>query len=295
MATPDKVSKLIAGSIDSHVHSGPGLIPRSLDHVQAARDAMAADMKAIIVKDLHSMTCNAIYFIQNYILKDAPLDIFGGMVLNNATGGLSPHTVDGAIKSGAKIIWMPTASAENHIETHKRVHTDFPKTKEKLIDEIPLKIIDNNGNLLPQISQICSLIAEADIILGTGHLYLEEIKLLVDEAIKQGVKKILMQHPEFLINATVDDMIDFANKGVFIEHSMVFYVKGTIEKEYLLEMIRKVGSERTVLGSDLGQMGNPSPMEGIRSCIKIMLEMGISDEEIDLMIRKNPAKLLDLE
>jgi hypothetical protein len=203
--------------------------------------------------------------------------------------------VDGAIKSGAKIIWMPTASAENHIETHKRVHTDFPKTKEKLIGEIPLKIIDNNGNLLPQISQICSLIAEADIILGTGHLYLEEIKLLVDEAIKQGVKKILMQHPEFLINASIDDMIDFANKGVFIEHSMVFYVKGTIEKEYLLEMIRKVGAERTVLGSDLGQMGNPSPMEGIRSCIKIMLEMGISDEEIDLMIRKNPAKLLNLE
>lgn len=295
MATPDKVSKLITGSIDSHVHSGPGLIPRSLDHVQAARDAMAADMRAIIVKDQHSMTCNAIYFIQNYILKDAPLDIFGGMVLNNATGGISPHTVDGAIKSGAKIIWMPTASAENHIETHKRVHTDFPKTKEKLIDEIPLKIIDKNGNLLPQISQICSLIAEADIILGTGHLYLEEIKLLVDEAIKQGVKKILMQHPEFLINASIDDMIDFANKGVFIEHSMVFYVKGTIEKEYLLEMIRKVGAERTVLGSDLGQMGNPSPMEGIRSCIKIMLEMGVSDEEIDLMIRKNPAKLLDLE
>jgi hypothetical protein len=295
MVTSDKISRIIAGSIDSHCHSGPSLIPRSLDHVQAARDAIAADMRAIVVKDQHSMTCNAIYFIQNYVLKDAPLDIFGGMVLNNATGGINPHTVDGAIKSGAKIIWMPTASAENHIETHKKIHTDFPKTEKKLIDEIPLKIVDKNGSLLPQITQICSLIAEADIILGTGHLYLEEIKLLVDEARRQGVKKILMQHPEFLINATIDEMIDFANKGVFIEHSMVFYVKGTIEKEYLFEMIRKVGAERTVLGSDLGQMGNPSPIEGIRRCIEIMLEMGISDEEIDLMIRQNPAKLLNLE
>lgn len=147
---------------------------------------------------------------------------------------------------------------------------------------------------MPQITQICSLIAEADIILGTGHLYLEEIKLLVDEARRQGVKKILMQHPEFLINATIDEMIDFANKGFFIEHSMVFYIKGSIEKEYLFEMIRKVGAERTVLGSDLGQMGNPSPIEGIRKCIEILLEMGISDEEIDLMIRQNPAKLLNL-
>jgi predicted metal-dependent TIM-barrel fold hydrolase len=76
---------------------------------------------------------------------------------------------------------------------------------------------------------------------------------------------------------------------------MVFYVKGTIDKEYLLEMVKKVGAERTTLGSDLGQIGNPSPIEGIRSCVNMMLEMGISDEEIDLMIRKNPAKLLGLE
>jgi predicted TIM-barrel fold metal-dependent hydrolase len=76
---------------------------------------------------------------------------------------------------------------------------------------------------------------------------------------------------------------------------MVFYVKGTIDPEYLLEMVRKVGAERTVLGSDLGQIGNPSPIEGIRKCIEIMLNLGITDEEIDLMIRKNPAKLLNLD
>jgi len=295
MVSSEKISKLLAGAIDLHVHSGPGLIPRSLDHVEAARDAIDAGLRAIVVKDQHSMTCHAVYLIRKHILQDTPFDIFGGMVLNNATGGLSPHTVDGAIKSGAKIIWMPTASAENHIETHKRIHTEFPKTKEKLLDEIPLKIINENGKLLPQISTICSLIAEANVVLGTGHLYLEEIKLLVDEALKQGVKKILMQHPEFLINATIDEMIEFADKGVFIEHSMVFYVKGTIDKEYLLEMVKKVGAERTVLGSDLGQIGNPSPMEGIRSCLQLMLEMGISDEEIDFMIRKNPARLLNLE
>jgi len=294
MVTTDQVERIIKDSIDLHVHSGPGLIPRSLDHAQAAQDALKAGLRALVVKDQHSMTCNAVYFIKKYILKDAPLDIYGGLVLNNAAGGINPHTVDGAIKSGAKIIWMPTASAENHIETHKKIHTDFPATKEKLIEEIPLKIIDGRGKLLPQISQICDLIAQGDVILGTGHLCLKEIKLLVDEALKRGVKKILMQHPEFLINATLEEMVEMADKGVFIEHSMVFYIKGTIDKEYLLEMVRKVGAERTVLGSDLGQIGNPLPLEGIRSCVKLMLELGISEEEIDLMIRKNPAKLLNL-
>jgi hypothetical protein len=295
MGVSDKIDSLLNGAIDLHVHSGPGLIPRSLDHVQAARDAMDAGLRGIVVKDQHSMTCYSVYFIKKYILGDQPFEMFGGLVLNNAAGGINPHTVDGAIKSGAKIIWMPTASAENHIETHKRIHTDFPKTKEKLIEEIPLKIVDADGALLPQISQICSLIAQGDVALGTGHLYLDEIRLLVDEAIDRGVNKIIMQHPEFLIDASIEDMIAFADKGVFIEHSMVFYVKGTIDPEYLLEMVRKVGAERTVLGSDLGQIGNPSPIEGIRKCIEIMLNLGITDEEIDLMIRKNPAKLLNLD
>lgn len=295
MTVAEKVESLLKGAVDMHVHSGPGLIPRSLDHVEAAKAAMAAGMRGIVVKDQHSMTCHAVHLIKKHILGDQAFELFGGLVLNNAAGGIHPHTVDGAIKSGAKIIWMPTASAENHIETHKRIHSEFPRTKEKLIDEIPLKIVDSKGALLPEVLQICSLIAEGDVVLGTGHLYLEEIRLLVDAAIAQGVEKILFQHPEFLIDASIDDMIEFADKGVFIEHSMVFYIKDLIEPEYLLEMIRKVGAERTVLGSDLGQLKNPLPMDGIRKCLEILLNMGVSDEEIDYMIRKNPLKLLNLD
>jgi hypothetical protein len=291
----NKIDSLLKDALDLHVHSGPGLISRSLDHVEASREAKNAGMRGIVVKDQHSMTCYSVYFIKKYVLGEQPFELFGGIVLNNATGGINPYTVDAAIKSGAKIIWMPTSSSENHIETHKRIQTGFPKTKEKTIDEIPLKIVDPNGKLLPQVSQICSLIAQGDVVLGTGHLYLDEIRLLVQEAIDQGVKKILMQHPEFIVDASIEDMIAFADKGVFIEHSMAFYVKGTIDPEYLLEMIRKVGAERTTLGSDLGQVGNPSPVEGFRKCLEIMLKLGVSDEEIDLMIRKNPAKLLNLD
>ena len=296
MGVSEKIDSLLKGAIDLHVHSGPGLIPRSLDHAQAAKEAMEAGMRAIVVKDQHSMTANAVYFIQKYIIgQDSPFKVFGGLVLNNAAGGLNPHVVDGAIKSGVKIVWMPTASAENHIETHKRIHTDFPATKEKLLEEIPLKIVDADGKLLPQMDPILDLIAAGDVVMGTGHLYLDEIKLLVDRAIQRGVKKILMQHPEFLVEASIDEMVEFADKGVLIEHSMVFYTKGTFEPEYLVEMIRRVGAERTVLGSDLGQMKNPLPMVGIRKCLELMLNLGVSDEEIDWMIRKNPARLLGLD
>jgi hypothetical protein len=263
-----------------------------LDHAEAARQCIDAGMRGLVLKDQHSLTCNQVYFLRNYIFKDAPLHIFGGLVLNNATGGINPYTVDAAIKYGAKIIWMPTASAKNHIESHSIY---FPHTKEKPPEEPPLVIQDAEGKLCPEVVAIVKNIAKADIILGTGHLYLKEIKLLVDEAIQQGVKKILMNHPEFMINASIDDMIDLANKGVFIEHSYVVAAKGIITKEYLVEMIRKVCAERTIIGSDLGQANNPYPVEGFRSFIQDMLERGVKDEEIDLMIRRNPARLLGLE
>jgi hypothetical protein len=242
------------------------------------------------------MSCNAVYFINNYVFKDAPIHLFGGVVLNNTAGGVKPHVVDAAIKYGAKIVWMPTLSAENHIEEHKK-HTNlnFPKTKDRPLEEIPLRITDKDGRLLPEISQICQLIAKADIILATGHLFLGEIRLLIDEALKQGVKKIMVNHPEYIVNASIEDMIELASKGVFMEHSYAVLKGGAVSKEYWVEMIRKVGAERTTIGSDLGQVNNPFPVDGLRTCIEVLLEMGIREEEIDLMLRKNPSKLLGLE
>ncbi len=290
----DKVSELLRGSIDVHVHSGPGVIPRALDHFEAVQQCIEAGMRALVLKDQHGMTCNQAYFLQKYIFKDAPIHIFGGMTLNNATGGINVYAVDTAITYGAKIIWMPTLSAKNHIEWHKKEKSFFSQHERKDFPEVPLTILNGKGKLLPQVSHILRLIAKADIILGTGHLYLKEIKLLVDEALKQGVKKILMQHPEFVVNATIDDMIYFADKGLFIEPCYGGRISGRLTKDHFLEVIRKIGAERIVMSSDLGQLGRVHPVQGIRDCIGELLEAGITEEEIDFMHRKNPAKLLNL-
>ena len=290
----DKIEKLLQGAVDLHVHSGPGLLPRSLDHAEAVKQALAAGMRGLVVKDQHSMTSGSIYFLKEHVFKGAPIDFYGGLVLNNTSGGINPYTVDCAIKYGGKIIWMPTLSAKNHIDFHSKGHTSFPTTKEKPLPEIPLTILDQDGRLIPQVSEICRLIARADVILATGHLHLSEIRLLIAEAKKQGVKKILMNHPEFIINASLDDMVSIADQGVMIEHSYALVVSGELQKDYLVEMIRRVGAERTTIGSDLGQQGNPYPVDGLKACIRDLLERGIKDEEIDLVLRKNPAKLLGL-
>jgi predicted metal-dependent phosphotriesterase family hydrolase len=45
----------------------------------------------------------------------------------------------------------------------------------------------------------------------------------------------------------------------------------------------------------LGQPQNPIPVEGMRLFIATLLHHGISPEEVELMVKKNPAALLNLE
>ena len=64
------------------------------------------------------------------------------------------------------------------------------------------------------------MIADADIVLATGHLSKRETNMLLDEAVGQGVKRILINHPEHLLYASIDEMKDYAKSGFYLEHSI---------------------------------------------------------------------------
>jgi microsomal dipeptidase-like Zn-dependent dipeptidase len=59
--------------------------------------------------------------------------------------------------------------------------------------------------------------------------------------------------------------------------------------------VKAVGAEHFILSSDLGQIGNPVHADGMKQLVAGLNKEGVSDREIDLMMRKNPAKLLGLE
>ena len=55
-----------------------------------------------------------------------------------------------------------------------------------------------------------------------------------------------------------------------------------------------MGAHRCTLGTDFGQLFNPDPIDGMRVFVQTMMKCGITLEEIDLLIRKNPAWLVGL-
>ncbi len=61
------------------------------------------------------------------------------------------------------------------------------------------------------------------------------------------------------------------------------------------DAIRAIGAASFVLSSDLGQPPNPLHTDGLLALYKGLMAQGISAADIDVMSRKNPARLLGLQ
>ncbi|MEO3471161.1 DUF6282 family protein [Roseomonas sp. CAU 1739] len=301
-ATPNtardaEVADLLVGAVDLHCHSGPAAMPRTLDHHEALLDCAAARFRGLLYKD-HFYLGVAHAVMLEKLFPELGVRLFSGIALNNASGGINPHAVDHALKIGARIVWMPTLSAANHIEQATGQGKSFPKTAQKMLDPIPLRATDATGAVSDATKQVLDLIAEADVILAGGHLDAAEMIKVFEEAKRRGVKRMLVNHPTYLIGCTDDDIRALVAIGAHIEHSICMWVEGKSKKftpEELVHLIEVAGVDRTILSSDLGLMGSPRPVEGFRQVVRLLLDQQVPKADIRRLVSTNAAQLLGLE
>src|SRR5438067_1280976 len=167
----------LTGTIDFHLHTAPDVRPRKLDDFEAARQAAARGMRAILLKSHVTLTADRAALAEQAV---PGVRVFGGLALNAPVGGLNPAAVEIALAMGAAQIWMPTESAAAE-----------PQPK-----PAPGLSILGEAGLKPEVLAILRLIAEHNAILGTGHLSPAEIIQLVPAARDAGVRKIVITHPE---------------------------------------------------------------------------------------------------
>ena len=297
---PDLPRRLINGAVDLHCHSGPSVMPRYFDHYDAMQEASSAGIRALLVKD-HYYSATPVTELLNKHFKSLNVRMLSGVPLNNTTGGLNIHAVEHGIKLGAKLVWMPTFSAKNHLDAHKKdaeFKDKFPQTKKKMLEPIPLTVLDAKGALLPEVGPILDMIAENDIVLSSGHLHISEIWPLFEEAKKRGVKRLLCNHPTYVVDASLGDMTRLAGMGVYLEHSMCMFMTGSkfhfYQPDDLNAMIKAGTVEKTILGSDLGQVGNPTLIDGFRRVIETVLDLGYTEAQVRRMVSGNASELMGL-
>jgi len=297
---PKLIDSLLEGAIDLHCHSGPSVMDRRIDHIDVMLEAAGVGMGALLLKD-HYYSATPVTELLNKHFAKLNVMMLSGVPLNNTVGGLNHYAVDHGIKLGARLVWMPTFSAKNHIDHHnkdKDFDKKFPTTKEKMLAPTPLTVLDEGGRLKDEVKFIVDLIAEADIVLSAGHLHMTEIWPLFEYAQSAGVKRLLVNHPSCLIDATLDEMSALTAMGAYLEHSMCMFIPGSkfhfYDPQELDAMIKAGGVDKTILGSDLGQTGNPTPVEGFRNVIATCLDLGYVPDDIRRLVSLNAQRLLGL-
>jgi hypothetical protein len=292
-----EVNELLVGAVDLHCHSGPAAMPRVLDHHEAMMDCAEAGFRALLYKDHYYLGVPHAVLLEK-LFPDTGVRLFSGLVLNNASGGINPHAVDHAASIGAKIVWMPTLSAQNHIAQLSGQGKTFPKTTRKMLDPIPLSALDANGKVSDATKACLDIIAEANMILAGGHLPASELHLLFEEARRRGVRKLLVNHPTYVVGCNDDDIRALVAAGAYMEHSICMFAEGKAKKfsgDNLVHLIGVAGVDRTILSSDLGLLDNPRPVEGFRQIVRLLLNLQFSRSDIRRLISSNAAGLLDLD
>ncbi len=282
-------------TIDFHVHSEPDVFGRSMDDIDVATLAKRKGMRALVLKNHVTMTADRAVLV----MKTVPgIEIFGGIVLNNAVGGINPAAVEWMYRmSGGrgKVVWLPTFDADMHVKT-------LVDPNGKGIEVAP------GGVVTPQLEEVLKIIARENLVLATGHIHAEEVVAVVKRARELGVKNILITHALTNIpGLSMAQVKEVTKMGAIIEYCYLQSITGPdaqhawmkhwkkVPLKEVAQVVAEIGPDHVLLSTDLGQHANMTHPDGMEDMITGLMKEGVSQADIDKMVKRNPARLLGLE
>jgi hypothetical protein len=190
-------------------------------------------------------------------------------------------TVDGG---WGRFVWMGSIDTESHVRYFGQDRRCVP--------------VSRDGLLVPSAREVLAVIAKHQLVLATGHCSADEALLLIREARKLGIGKILVTHAMMApTHMPLPSICEAADMGAFIEfvYNGLIGVHKEFEPQDYGQAIRAIGAERCILASDLGQATNPPHPEGLVAFFSAMQMAGLRGKEIERMTKNNPAMLLGLK
>ncbi len=291
---------VLVGAIDIHSHLDPDSQDnRAFDVIDAAKMAKARGMRGFVVKTHTNLSSAAsAYFAR----KEVPgVEVFGRFAMNLATGGINPASVIEftQTKGGwGRIVEMPTRDSKVPAKENRPgvlPWVDLFPTYPRVVSTI------RGGEVLPEVKNLITLLSRIKtpgsngrVVLATGHATAEEHVLIAREARRQGVP-VLVTHSERLI--PVPQMQELAKLGAYIEVNAGMFKTGEETEPQVrdaVQTIRDVGAESVIMGTDCGQVHSPFPADCMALAARELRARGISEHELDLMMKVNPARLLGL-
>lgn len=279
------------GVIDMHVHTNPDLRLRAYDDFEMMEAGIRVGARAIVLKTHQGTTMDRAYLCNrhNEIVhgKTNNFTMFGSITLNKVVGGINPKAVDVALKLGAKVVWLPTQSARNHMVKNN-------------LDPAGCVDVVRDGKVVPELNDVFGLIRDHNAVLGTAHVSPEEAFIVVEAARNAGVKNIVVTHPEWwIVDMSVEDQVRIVKDyDVILERCYAQNLGGGKYKSNLpdnLEIIKTVGYKNVMVDTDGGQVENPHWELAMEEYMQYLLDHGIPEEQVRYMTHDIPAGLLGIE
>lgn len=279
------------GVIDMHVHTNPDLRLRAYDDFELMEAAVRVGARAIVIKTHQGTTMDRAYLCNrhNKILHGDTnnFTMFGSITLNRVVGGVNPKAVDVALRLGAKVVWLPTQSARNHMLKNGA-------SPDGCVDVV------RDGKIVPELHDVFALIKDHNAVLGTAHVSPEEAFIVVEAARNAGVKNIVVTHPEWwIVGMSVEDQIRIVKDyDVILERCYAQNMGGGKYKSNLqsnLEIIKEVGYKNVMVDTDGGQTENPHWELALEEYMQYLVDHGIPEEQVYYMTRTIPARLLGID
>ena len=273
------IDEILKGSYDLHVHAGPDPHEeRRMDALETARQAYEAEMGGFVLKSHDYPTAPLAYALNRMY---PGLTVGGSIVLNSAVGGLNPDAVQVAANLGARVVWMPTRSADFHLKAQGSGQG--------------IKLTDDGGNLLPEVHAVLDIISQHDMVLASGHVSPPEAIALFKEAKSMGIGRMVATHVAG--SANIDQQREMASLGAYLEYTFLACMPSRRNRspEELATSLRDLGVGHCILTTDMGQWMNPPPAEGMRMAIAALLQNGMKSDEVSTLVKVNPSRLLGID
>src|SRR4030042_4385998 len=276
----DAARALLNGATELHVHSSPDVFPRLMNHAELAQHLKEYGYRAVVLKCHCQGTADRIPFVRELVKG---IEIYGSISLNYPVGGLNPFAVDTALQYGAKVVWLPTVDAENHIRFYggagKNPVAESTKLPRFYSEAKGISVLDEQGRLRKELYDIMDLVLQKDVALALGHLSFGEMEVLLKATQQAGLRKVLVDHPnlELMGRIPLEKQQELVRLGAKIEYPFVEVSPKlySLSPKEVAFNIKTLGPENVLLTSDSGQLFSPPPGECMRLFVTLLLEQGV--------------------
>ncbi|MGH9354837.1 MAG: DUF6282 family protein [Terriglobia bacterium] len=246
----------------------------------------------MVLKNHVVTTADRAWFCRRHV---EGIKVFGGIVLNYAVGAINPSAVNWMwrmLGGYGRMVWFPTFDADNHV---KHFH-DGPGG---------IKVLGEDGKVTPEAINVLKICARQQLVVNTGHISAAEGLAIIAAARDVGADRIVVTHVQSEVpNFSLGQMKKAAAMGAKLEliasgplfgpEAQLKWMRAwrQVRVQETVQVIKAVGAENFVLGTDLGAAGSPTPADGMATFVTELMAEGVTRNEIILMGRENPGKLL---